>query len=232
MHKSAFQPTSVNSNSLAQMKAYVLDPPFPCVGARSALNTGRAQFGSFGSLGNDEPGQLHALCDALVSFSQAYPEPGEAPVTYMALFDADVGDEDDFERRLWRHLRLLHGIDRLDFDWAPGVSNDPDSSDFSFSIAGRAYFIVGLHPSASRISRRSPVPCLAFNFHDQFQLMRASGKFEKMQRSIRARDVALQGNANPVLKSFGEASEARQYSGRSVNSDWHCPFIPEARHAA
>lgn len=232
MHESTFQPTSVDPTLLEHVKAYVLDPPFPCVGARSAVNTGRAQFGSFGSLGRDEPGGLHALCGALTCFSQAYPEPGETPVTYMALFDADVGDEDDFEQRLWRHLQLLHGIDRHDFDWAPGVSKDPAACDFSFSIAGRAYFIVGLHPSASRISRRAPVPCLAFNFHDQFQLMRASGKFEKMQRSIRARDVALQGNANPVLKSFGEASEARQYSGRSVDNDWHCPFIPGVRDAS
>jgi FPC/CPF motif-containing protein YcgG len=231
MHESDFQSTSVEQVLLEDVKAYVMDPTFPCVGARSAVNTRRAQFGSFGSLGSDEPAGLQALCDALASFSQTYAVPSEAPVTYMALFDADVIDEDDFEKRLWRHLQLLHGIDKQDFDWAPGVSEDPASRHFSFSIAGRAYFIVGLHPNSSRISRRAPVPCLAFNFHDQFQLMRASGKFEKMQRSIRSRDVALQGSANPVLKSFGEASEARQYSGRSVNCDWHCPFVPEVHDA-
>ena len=189
-------------------------------------------FGSFGSLGSDEPVGLQALCDSLTGFSAAYPDPGELPVTYMALFDDDVGDEEEFERRLWRHLQLLHGLDRHGFDWAPGVSDDPDSPEFSFSIAGRAFFIVGLHPGSSRIARRAPMPCLAFNFHDQFKLLRASGKFEKMQRAIRLRDVALQGNANPVLKSFGEASEARQYSGRPVESHWHCPFRPGGRDAA
>jgi FPC/CPF motif-containing protein YcgG len=226
MHATALQPPGVDPTVLAHVKAYVMDPPFPCVGARSAVNTGRARFGGFGTLGSDEPACLHALCDALRDFSQAYATPDEAPVTYMALFDDDVVDEDDFERRLWRHLQLLHGMDRHDFAWAPEVSSDPASCDFSFSVGGRAFFIVGLHPNASRISRRAPVPCLAFNFHDQFQLMRASGKFQKMQRAIRSRDVALQGNANPVLKSFGEASEARQYSGRSVGSDWQCPFVP------
>lgn len=223
---------SVDPALLERVKAYVLDPPFPCVGARSAVNSGRAVFGSFGSLGSDEPVRLQALCDALMGFSQAYSEPGEAPVTFMALFDADISDEADFERRLWRQLQLLHGLDRQQFDWAGGVSSDPESCEFSFSIAGRAFFIVGLHPSSSRISRRAPVPCLAFNFHDQFQLLRTSGKFEKMQRSIRTRDVALQGSTNPVLKSFGEASEARQYSGRGVNGDWQCPFIPGARDAS
>jgi FPC/CPF motif-containing protein YcgG len=225
-------PLVVDPVALEHVKAYVMDASFPCVGARSAFNTGRTRFGSFGSLGMDSSSELQSLCDALAEFSSAYPQPCEAPVTFMALFDADVGDEADFEQRLWRHLQLLHGLDRHDFAWAPGVSSDPAACDFSFSIAGRAFFIVGLHPNASRLSRRAPVPCLAFNFHDQFQLLRGSGKFEKMQRSIRARDIALQGSANPVLKSFGEASEARQYAGRSVGSDWRCPFVPGVHDAA
>jgi FPC/CPF motif-containing protein YcgG len=146
------------------------------------------------------------------------------PVTCIALFDDDVRDELDFERRLWAHLQALHRCDRHDFDWAPGVSSDPESSDFSFSIAGRALFVVGLHPHASRLARRSPVPCIAFNFHDQFQFLRASGKYDKMQQAIRSRDVALQGDVNPMLSRFGEVSEAMQYSGRAVRADWGCPF--------
>lgn len=229
MQQSTLEPTTVDPVLREHMKTYVMDPQFPCVGARSAVNTGRARFGSFGSLGSDKPAGLQALCDDLKEFSQAYATPSEAPVTFMAMFDPDVADEENFERRLWRHLQLLHDTDRRQFDWAPDVSRDPASCDFSFSIAGRAFFIVGLHPKASRLSRRAPLPCLAFNFHDQFQLMRSSGKFEKMQRAIRSRDIALQGDANPVLKSFGEASEARQYSGRAVNSEWRCPFNPGVR---
>jgi hypothetical protein len=45
-----------------------------------------------------------------------------------------------------------------------------------------------------------------------------------MQEAIRQRDIALQGSINPVLARFGEASEARQYSGRAVESNWKCPF--------
>jgi hypothetical protein len=182
-------------------------------------------------LGGNDPLRLQALAGALSAFSNAYPDPGEAPVTYIALFDDDVHDEEDFEQRLWRHLQLLHDRDRRHFDWAPGVSSDPNSGNFSFSVAGRAFFIVGLHPRASRIARRAPVPCVVFNFHDQFERLRASGKYERMQRQIRARDVALQGNLNPVLTRFGEASEARQYSGRAVNAEWLCPFRPGGRDA-
>lgn len=218
------------ARSARRLEAFVLDASFPCLGARSAINTGRSHIGSYGRLGDGGSPRLQSLCNALAAFSAAYPDPGEAPVTCIALFDDDVGDEKDFELRLWRHLQALHQCDRLDFDWAPGVSSDPQSSDFSFSIAGRAFFVVGLHPRASRLSRRAPLPCIAFNFHDQFEQLRTSGKYAKMQHVIRGRDVALQGDANPVLSRFGEASEARQYAGRAVGADWRCPFRPGAPH--
>lgn len=214
----------------ARLEAFVLEDSFPCLGARSAVNNGRAQMASYGCLGKVDFLQLQLLCDALGAFSAAYPNPGETPVTFIALFDDDVGDEQDFEHRLWHHLQGLHRCDRLDFDWAPGVSSDPTSADFSFSIASRAFFVVGLHPHASRLARRAPVPCIVFNFHNQFEQLHASGKYDKMQHVIRARDVALQGNANPALSRFGEASEARQYSGRAVAADWGCPFRPEVPH--
>lgn len=41
---------------------------------------------------------------------------------------------------------------------------------------------------------------------------------------IRARDKTLQGDLNQNLADYGEASEARQYSGRAVENDWKCPF--------
>jgi FPC/CPF motif-containing protein YcgG len=55
-------------------------------------------------------------------------------------------------------------------------------------------------------------------------MLKASGKYQSMQGAIRTRDVALQGSVNPVLSRFGEASEARQYSGRAVGDGWKCPF--------
>jgi len=213
-----------------QFNAYVLGASFPCLGARAAVNSGRAHFGSYGRLGGAGFQDQQLICNELASFSAAYAEPCEAPATYVALFDDDVRSEEDFERRLWRHLQRMHACDRLTSDWARTVSSDPESSNFSFSIAGRAFFVVGLHPRASRIARRAPVPCLVFNFHDQFEQLRASGKYAKMQRLIRARDVALQGDANPVLSAFGDASEARQYSGRIVYANWRCPFHAGASH--
>ena len=45
-----------------------------------------------------------------------------------------------------------------------------------------------------------------------------------MRSTIIARDIALAGDANPMLARHGTVSEARQYSGRAVEADWVCPF--------
>jgi len=125
------------------------------------------------------------LCGGLAQFSEAYPDPGEEPVSFVAIFEAAVASEDDFHSRLWRQLQQVHDLDVLTHPWAPGVSDDPASNDFSFSVAGRAFFVVGLHPNSSRLARRAPRPTLVFNFHEQFEAMRASGRYAKLQTAIR-----------------------------------------------
>jgi uncharacterized protein len=63
-----------------------------------------------------------------------------------------------------------------------------------------------------------------FNAHEQFEHLREHGMFLGMQSTIRGREVALQGKINPNLANYGDASEARQYSGKPVASDWRAPF--------
>jgi len=213
-------PTGADPRS--RFNDFIDDPKFPCVGAKSALNKDRLRYGHYAVLG--DAGSAAQLRNALLAFSEEYPDAGTQPVSFIATFDSDVGDELDFENRLWLQLRLMNEMDQGEVEWDPSVSADPASEQFSMSIAGRAFFVVGLHPAASRLSRRSPMPCLVFNFHSQFETLKASGKYASMQKAIRARDAALQGSINPVLARFGEASEARQYSGRAVPSDWVCPF--------
>lgn len=214
-----------------QLRDYIADRAFPCVGAKSALNKGRLDVRQFGALG--DAAHTQALHDAVVAYGRQYPEPGAVPVTFIAAFDNERMDERTFEQRLWQQLQQLHDMDTArGTAWATDVSEDPTRSDFSFSVGGRAYFIVGLHPGASRMARQAPVPCLVFNFHEQFELLKQTGKYATMQDAIRARDVALQGSINPVLARFGEASEARQYSGRAVGADWKCPFHSKAKQDA
>jgi len=83
-----------------------------------------------------------------------------------------------------------------------------------------------LHPRSSRLARQFRWPALVFNPHEQFERLRADGKWKRMQHTIRERDVELQGSVNPMLSDFGETTEARQYSGRAVEADWEAPFDP------
>jgi FPC/CPF motif-containing protein YcgG len=147
---------------------------------------------------------------------------------FVAVFRGPIAaDEIAFEQRLWRQLQHLHELDELGTAWDPGVSDDPESSQFSFSFGGRALFVVGMHPAASRLARRFHRPTLVFNPRAQFERLRAEGKFERLRERVRERDLALQGSLNPNLADFGEQSEARQYSGRAVEAEWRCPFHPK-----
>lgn len=218
--------TKRHENARSAFEAFVSDKSFPCVGAKSALNRHRLHFGLYEGLG--EAASVSRLCSDLQAFAAEFPEPGEEPVSFVAAFAHQAGDEMRFEAALWRHLQAMHQIDSVDNDWDDSVSADPGSPEFSFSIGGRAYFVVGLHPNASRLARRAPLPTLVFNFHNQFEALRASGKYGVLQDAIRKRDLALQGSINPVLSRFGEASEARQYSGRAAGDGWKCPFHTRA----
>lgn len=204
--------------------SFIAAPAFPCVGAKAALNTHRMRFGHYAALCSETA--VARQCDDLLAFSNEFDNPGTAPVSFIATFEAVNATEREFELLMWRHLQLMHDADRQRFAWAHTVSADPADSDFSLSIAGRAFFIVGMHPNASRLARRAPLPCLVFNFHDQFVRLKQSRKYEALQAAIRTRDTALQGSVNPVLARFGDASEARQYSGRAVEDTRVCPFRP------
>ena len=148
--------------------------------------------------------------------------------SFAVAFDgpADM-DEEQFERALWRRLAALQRIDALCYDWSPEVSRDPASPRFGFSLGGLAFFIVGLHPDASRTARRFAHPAIIFNPHEQFEILRAKGRYQGLKDAIRKRDGALDGFPNPMLAEHGTKSEAPQYSGRLVGPDWRCPFRPE-----
>lgn len=146
--------------------------------------------------------------------------------TLIVLFEGPTElDEAEFETALWKRLQSLSDKDEwFGFDPDPSVSSDPDNPHFSLSFGGEAFFVVGSHPNASRPARRFEVPTMVFNLHDQFEVLRAEGRYEKLRSTILDRDFALAGDINPMLARHGVSSEARQYSGRQVDEDWTCPF--------
>jgi FPC/CPF motif-containing protein YcgG len=196
---------------------------FPCVAAKSAFNRQRARFGLYPALGSARA--VRTACHDLYEFSHEFADVGDQFTTFVAAFDGPpIASEVHFEQLLWRHLQSMNEIDAEFFPWYEDVSSDPDDARFSFSLGGRGYFVVGMHPLASRQARRTALPVLVFNLHEQFERLRERGKFDPLKTAIRARDMAAQGTPNPMLDNFGDRSETRQYSGRAVPAAWRCPF--------
>lgn len=207
--------------------AFLGDNAFPCVGAKSALAHDSIETHEFGTLGdpdNDQP-----IADGLSEFVdmiETNVSDRDIVHSFVAIFRGPFNmSEHRFESLMWSQLWRIHKLDVLAGNLpADDVSNDTESSQFSLSMSGHPFFLIGLHPNASRLARRFKRPVLVFNSHRQFERLREDGRFEKMQAATRSRDIELQGSINPNLADFGEASEARQYSGREVEKDWQCPF--------
>lgn len=207
-----------------ELLAAIADERFPCVGAKSAMARGTLKTlvgHSIESAWDDV--KIHS---ELLEWARAYRENPEGLRSLAVVFEGPRDlDEERFEAAMWARLQSL--ADKDDWRGQPydrSVSPNPDDPHFSLSFGGAAFFVIGLHPHASRPARRVPRPTLVFNLHDQFERLRAEGRYERMRDAIITRDVALAGDANPMLARFGEASEARQYSGRKVSDDWRCPF--------
>ena len=213
------------SHPLAErFRAFIQNPTFPCVGAKSALAKGYLRFvvaDDIGSAGDDT--RLHA---ALMAFVCRYRERPDLFQSLVVVFQQpDRLSEEGFETRLWERLQSLSDQDsRLGHAYDARVAPDPEDQHFSLSFAGEAFFVVGLHPGASRPARQFEAPTLVFNLHDQFERLRAQGRYEKLRDAIQARDISWTGSINPMLTTHGERSEAPQYSGRHVSDDWACPF--------
>ncbi len=219
------------SDIVAAIEEMVAHPEFPCLGARSVFRRDAATVVVLDDLADTSPGgSLDLLGATLAQYADEVDAEGDL-VSFVACFRGPVPDEErDFEALLWGALQHLHDHD--DAPWATEVAADPENPHFAFSVAGTAFFVVGLHPNASRVARRAPLPTLVFNLHAQFERMRGDGRYQRMRDTIRRRDTDLQGSLNPMVSDHGETSEARQYAGRAVPADWTPPFDPDQEAVA
>lgn len=212
----------------AAFDAFVDHPQFPCLGAKSVVHRAAYEFCFLPTLNSDAaPLALHErLVAYLNGFDGALP-PADLNSFVACFAGPREVSEERFELLLWEMLQKLHEIDAQRFSWAPDVDSDPSSSNFSYSIGGVAFFLVGMSPRSSRVARRFPWPTIAFNFHGQFSDLREQGTWETMQAAIRQRDIELQGSINPELRDHGDGSQARQYSGcPHAQKDWTPNFRP------
>lgn len=211
----------LSKNIEKEFHDFIIEKNHPCVMANTVFLMKDYDLNVYEELGSKSTAKL--LVEDIKTYVENYNFADNKFKTFIAVFpDADVVSEIEFENLLWRQLQFIHETDSQ--PWDERVSNDPENDNFSFSIAGRAFYVIGMHPKSSRIARRSPYPTLVFNLHWQFEKLREMGAYYKVRDKIRERDAELQGSINPVLEDFGDNSEARQYSGRNVSDAWKCPF--------
>jgi uncharacterized protein len=210
---------------------FVREVTFPCVGAKSALNKGQMHFvvaDDIRSAWDDLRILTHVN-----AIGRRYRETPDLFQTLVVIFrKSESISEQRFERAVWDRLQSLSDKDEwLGQPVDSRISTDPEDPHFAVSFGGEAFFIVGLHPHASRPARRFDHPVMVFNLHDQFERLRAEGRYDPLRDTIMKRDEKLAGSINPMLASHGETSAARQYSGRAVEDDWVCPFSRKGQAA-
>jgi len=206
------------------LSAHIAARDFPCVGAKAAQAKGTLDIlGARDIASAWDDLRIH---ERLRCFAARYrAEPTLFRSLAVVFAGPDDLSEEAFEQAIWQRIQSLSDKDVwLGQAWDRRVSPDPANPHFSLSFGGEAFFVVGLHPRASRPARRFARPAMVFNLHDQFETLREQGTYETMREKIMVRDEALAGSRNPMLARHGEASEARQYSGRVVDGGWRCPF--------
>jgi FPC/CPF motif-containing protein YcgG len=211
-----------------RFRGFVRDQAFPCVGAKSAV--GRSQIRIIVARDINSAWDDLRVYSGLLEFAQKYRRDPRPFQSFAVIFQSpDDMTEIAFEQALWTRVQSLADKDAWHGQvYDDRVSADPGNPHFSLSFGGEGFFIVGLHPGASRPARRFERPTLVFNLHDQFERLREAKRYEPLREAILGRDLAFAGSINPMLSRHGETSEARQYSGRRVDRAWTCPFVAKS----
>ncbi|WP_161493998.1 guanitoxin biosynthesis heme-dependent pre-guanitoxin N-hydroxylase GntA [Vibrio mediterranei] len=201
---------------------FINSEQFACVGAKTAAALDSITHYDCQCVEQE----LTSVYRALETFTKDIAKNSGLNSTFVATFSGEkVFRNEGFEKFLWKMLKQLHEIDfSRGYKWSALCDRDVTSNKFAFSLVEHPFFIVGLNPDSERISRRFSFPAIAFNSHVQFEELKSMGIYSKMQHEIRKREIIIQGSINPMLSNFGDTSEARQYSGNKVTSNWKCPF--------
>jgi len=212
---------NMNINIKKEYEDWILEEDHPCVMAQTVFSQNAVKIKQYSNFNSEAT--TNQLIKDIENYIEEYDFETNEFQSLIAIFpDLNIKNEEEFETILWQQLVSIAKYDSK--PWDPSVSPDPKDANFSFSIAGHAFYIVGMHPRSSRKARKSPYPSITFNLHDQFEKLREMGAYEKVRDKIRERYIELQGMMNPMLEDFGESSEAKQYSGKESGDNWVCPF--------
>ena len=214
-----------NQEIIEQYLNHISSQEFPCIGAKASVTKGQTDVLVAENIccPNDDVEILHFLYNFIDNLRNDESLFQSVSILFKG---PEHLSEEDFEKSLWTRLQALSDLDAKKYEYANGVSQNPKSADFCYSIKEEAFFILALHADSSRESRKFEYPVIVFNSHQQFEKLKESGTYNKMQSIIRKRDVDYTGSINPMLSNFGERSSAFQISGKKHESNWECPFKP------
>lgn len=184
-----------------EIKRLLQHKNYPCLAALQSYHRKDYWLKAYENFGEHD--QRPELREDLLNYLDEYKKSSSPYFTFWAVFkDVNNLDEDQFEINMWRELSSLKSIDSHQFDGNPAFSDDPSSKNFCFSIGGHAFFVVGLHPASSRLSRRFPWPALVFNTYEQFDSV----------------------SPNPMVGLYADLWESVQFSGKKNEPGWRYPF--------
>ncbi len=196
---------------------------YPCVAAVQSYTKNQYEVGFYDSLGLGN--RNYELASDLIHFVENLDLQKTPFQSFWAVFEETKSlSEEEFEKALWRELSYLTSHQELPDSWDPSFSSNPEDKNFCFSLGGHAFYVVGLHPNSSRLSRRFPFPVLLFNAYEQFNSLIKKGTFAPMVKANRKLDSLFQGSVNPMVEKYSESWESIQFSGKSNPENWKCPF--------
>ena len=212
-----------NSFIINEFINYIENKNFPCVAAKASLNKTNCNIMVADNIAC--PKDDCKILKFIYDFVDDYRKSDKAFSSLAIIFkNSQPNTEDMFDTLMWQRLQALSVLDAEQYSYDKRVNNDPDSANFSFSIKEEAFFIIGLHSASSRVARKFKYPTLVFNPHAQFEAMKQTEQYNKIQKIVRKRDLYLSGSINPMLENYGTASEVYQYSGKQYDAQWQCPL--------
>ena len=126
---------------------------------------------------------------------------------------------------------MLNRVDRHHFGWSRDVGSAPVDAEFSFSVGGRAFFLIGMHPQALRLARRAAMPVIVFKLHEQFVEMRSSETFQGVRDAVRARDREFPGHGQSDVGRLRATLRSRSVVALIAEHGWQQQFTSAIEHA-
>ena len=220
-------PVLFPEESLREVKTAIRDlvraKDYPCVPAILSLENNQTLIGLYSDFGSGS--SAPNLYRDLIGFRDFQKSSNLPYLSYWAVYmDEPMMSETEYETHMWQELSALSSAEDVSVPWDPNFSSNPEDPNFTISLGGDGFFIVGLHSQSSRKARRFKWPAMVFNLYEQFEELDRSGKYESTVEKNRSREMKYQGSLNPMVAKHGDKWEAIQFSGKENPDTWKCPF--------